>query len=432
LVERVIDVDDAVGSSPSPRTDIVLLFRYNNRMNNKRQILNAEDFFLIGSIFCVVILSVIYFFPENNSAGLAHRNSVDTKISQYSDKNITLNAIVTDLQYRKVAFSSPPSENASLFSNQIAAVARAVKSFSISLTNKKGEPKEAGSWVWTPVMTMSPEYMESILADAKTTGINTIYISIDTYLDVFVMPKGEAREKQKEAYLEQLDRFISLANSKGIAVDAEAGWRNWAEDYNVYKAFAIFNFIKTFNATHTNKFRGFQYDVEPYLLDSYDKNKAAVLKNFVKLVDQTEYFLSDSNLRFSVVVPDFYDGKDKVTPKFSYGDKKDYTFGHLLNILDRRADSSIIIMSYRSFASGYDGSIEISKNEMETARDGAYSTKIIIAQETGEVLPPYITFYKTSKNYLFEQIGRINSTFDPNPNFGGIAIHYTNAFLALK
>jgi hypothetical protein len=89
-------------------------------------------------------------------------------------------------------------------------------------------------------------------------------------------------------------------------------------------------------------------------------------------------------------------------------------------------------MSYRAFAEGFDGSIEISTNEMKTAKKGSYQTKIIIAQETGEVLPAYLTFHNTSKNRLFEEIGKINTAFDPYSNFNGIAIHYANAFLALK
>jgi hypothetical protein len=229
-----------------------------------------------------------------------------------------------------------------------------------------------------------------------------------------------------------LDNFISLADKNGIKVDAEAGWRNWAEDENIYKAFADVSFVSNFNDTHTKKFRGFQYDVEPYLLNSYNKNKTQVLKNFVALIDQTENFLNRSDLHFAVVVPDFYDEKDGLTPKFFYNGTKAGVFTHLLGILDKKLNSSIIVMSYRNFADGNDGSIDLSNNEMQTVSRGDYDTKIIIAQETGEVSPPYVTFHGTSHNYLLMQIEKINLAFASYYNFGGIAIHYANAFLALK
>ncbi len=383
-------------------------------------------------------VAVLVFVLRGNETPVPHRNFIDAQISQYSDKNITPNAIAINPEFKNIVFDA--SSKPSLFSNQplnftrdkLATVIRAIKSFTSPAKKEEIKTKEYGTWIWTPIMQMTPEYMESILSGAEADGVNAIYVSIDTYLDIFVMEKGQEREKQKEAFSDKLEDFIIRANENGIAVDAEAGWRNWAEEGNEYKAFAVANFVKNFNAEHKNKFRGFQYDVEPYLLDSYAENKASVLKNFVKLVDQTENFLKENELKFSVVAPDFYDGQDALTPKFSYNRKKDFAFGHLLNILDRRPDSSIIIMSYRNFSDGYDGAIAVSKNEMQTANDGVHKTKIIIAQETGDVPPPYITFHNTSKKYFSRQIEKINATFNSHPNFGGIAIHYVNAFLAMR
>lgn len=401
-------------------------------MKNKRRGLNNKKYWGVGLLFVCVILVVI-FVSGSSEKPIPHLNLVDTQISQYSDKNITPNAIATNPEFKNIAFEAVPTKSY-IFQSQIAAVINAIKSL-IPQTENKNNPKEYGSWVWTPIMEMSPEYMESILSGTKADGVNTIYLSIDTYLDVFVMPKGAERENQKKIFSDKLENFIISANKKGIAVDAEAGWRNWAEEGNEYKGFAIVNYVKNFNATHQSKFRGFQYDVEPYLLDSYAKNEKSqisALANFIKLVDQTQNFISTSTLKFSVVIPDFYDEKDAMTLKFSYNGNKGYTFKHLLNILDKRPDSSVIIMSYRNFADGSDGTIGISKNEMQTAKNGGYDTKIIIAQETGDVPPPYITFYSTPKKYFEEQTGKINTAFNSYSNFGGLAVHYVNAFLALK
>lgn len=360
---------------------------------------------------------------------IAHHNPIDAKISQYSDTHINQNAVIADPQFKNLAFNESAPAKSSFWGEQAATVIRAVKSLTAPLMEERAA-KEYGSWIWTPVASMSTQYMESVLSGAKADGVNTMYISIDTYLDIFTMPKGPARESQKKAYSDKLEDFITRANQKGIQVDAEAGWRNWAEDDNIYKGLAIVNYVKNFNNSHQNKFRGFQYDVEPYLLDSYEKDKETVLKNFVKLVDQTENFIGSDPLSFSVVVPDFYDEKDALTPKFAYNGKKDYTFKHLLGILDRKENGSIIVMSYRNTATGSDGTIEISNNEMQTANK--HNTKIIIAQETGDVAPAYITFYNRPKEYFAKEISLINGAYDSYSNFGGIAVHYVNSFLALK
>ena len=382
---------------------------------------------ILGALF-IGIVGLVGNMSRLEKEGVLHKNLLDTKISQYSDKHITPNAIVKDKKFESLAFESVEGKSP-IFSNQIAAVVRAVKSFT------KGEEKnekEYGSWVWTPVLQMTPAYMESILSDAHKDGVNVMYVSIDSYLDIFTMQKGREREKQKKDFGDRLEYFITLAQKYNIEVDAEGGWRNWAEEGHTYKAFAIVNFVRDFNTTHQNKIRGFQYDVEPYLLDSYITDQSTTLRNFVKLVDETESFLGDSELQLSVVVPDFFDEGDGFTEKFAYNGRKESVFKHLLNILEGRAGSSIIIMSYRNFAEGEDSAIEISENEMQTAKKGLYNTKIIIAQETGAVPPPYITFHNTSKKYFSEQVGKINSAFLSHPNFGGIAVHYVNAFLALR
>lgn len=382
-----------------------------------------------SAVFVLVILLVglsLKIFTQNKN--VPHKNQIDLQISLNSKRPFNQNAILTDLKFKHLSFAEETQDSSLFpFAKQFASVIRAVKSLS-----KETAEKEYGTWIWTPILQMTPEYMQEIISGAKSNGINAIYLSIDSYLDIFTMQKGEERNIKREEFVKKLKQFIGFANKSGIAVDAEAGWQNWAEENNEYKAFAVVNFVKSFNEQNNLKFRGFQYDVEPYLLSRYQKEPESVLKNFVKLVDDTEKYLSDSGLDFTVVIPDFFDGGDKMTPKFSYKKRNAFVFDHLLNILDRGANNSLIIMSYRNFAEGLDGAIEVSANEMRTAKTGIHNTRVIIAQETGEVLPPYITFHNTSRRYFSEQISKINKAFQDNENFGGIAIHYVNAFLSMR
>ena len=216
-----------------------------------------------------------------------------------------------------------------------------------------------------------------------------------------------------------------------MTVDAEAGWRNWAEPGNEYKAFAVADYVLQFNTAHTEKLRGLQYDIEPYMLDSYKKDKETALRNFVDLVNKTVTRLNNSDLELSVVIPDFYDGVgSKETPQFIYGWSYGYTLTHLLNVLERRPGSTILVMAYRNRSEGADGSIYISKNEIQEA--DAYHTKIVVAQETGDVSPPSITFHNTSLSYLNTQIQNIQKEFAGDESYNGVAIHYINALMELE
>jgi len=352
-------------------------------------------------------------------------NPVDLHISQYSDKHITINAIDSNEKFSRLTLANYLEESGEVISpfSQVATVSQAVN---------QNSGKEYGTWLWTPISDITPSYMASIISGAKTDGVNAIYLSIDPYLDIYAMPEGQEKEDAKKTFSATLEDFITLANKNGIAVDAEAGWRNWAEDGNQYKAFATINFVKQFDQTEKNTLRGFQFDVEPYLLTSYEKNPVPVLQNFLQLIDQSITLLGASNLKLSVVIPDFYDEDQTLVPAFEYDGKTTYVYDHILDVLEKRPGSSVIVMSYRNFADGDDGSIDISQGEVETATNGLYSTEVIVAQETGDVQPPYITFNNTSKNYLDQQIEKINQAFLPYSNFGGVAIHYVNAFLSLK
>lgn len=386
---------------------------------------------LIGMLAIAIFILVSTFASIDMGRSTPHTNLIDTKISQYSNRNITPNAIITNKKFKDIAFESTVPKNYPL-KNHMATVVRSFKHWTFFLSKKEKLIEEKGTWLWTPTMQMTEEYMDSIIQGAKENNINTIYLSIDSYLDIFSMPEGNEKNKQKELFSEKLTYFIAEANKMGIEVDAEAGWKNWAENEHTYKPFTIVGFVKEFNSKNKIGFRGFQYDIEPYLLENYETEKDLVLKNFVALVDQTQSFLEDTDIKFSVVIPSFFDKKDKLTPKFSYGGNADYVFGHIMNILERRDGGSIIIMSYRNFALGDDGAIAISKNEMRTARSRAYDTKVIIAQETSDVPPPYITFHRTSKDHFLDQVSKIRNAFDSYNNFGGIAVHFANSYLALE
>ncbi len=302
-----------------------------------------------------------------------------------------------------------------------------------SVSNNTGNingGEEVGTWLWTPVMDITPAYKEFVISGAKQNGIKTIYLSIDSYLDIFLMPNGEKRDKSKLAFDNAVEKFIADAHKDGISVDAEAGWQNWAEFGNLYKPLAVLDYVIAFNKSHPEKFRGFQYDVESYLLPQYEENKQVTLYNFVNLVDQTVAKLNNTDLLLSVVVPDFYDSDSNETPEYSYRGENGFTFDHLLRVLDRRSGSKLVVMSYRNFSRGDDGSIDISKGEIKDAL--LAKTKVVIAQETGNVQPSYVTFYSTNKSYLDKQKTNLASAFEGYSSFGGFAVHYINSYLDLK
>lgn len=291
---------------------------------------------------------------------------------------------------------------------------------------------EYGTWVWESPYGMSDSYMNKVISGSVANKINVIYLTIDDYLNIYNLPEGPSKEVEKVKYSDSLEKFILAANKANIQVDVEAGWRDWAEAPNTYKGKAIIDYAIEYNSLRKNKIRGVQFDVEPYLLPTYETNKAVILKNFVAFVDTSTKILGSNELRLNIVIPHFYDSTQQWTPSFTYGGITTHAFDHILRILDTRPKSSITLMSYRNFSLGSNGTVEISKAEVDQASEGTHPTKIIVAQETGNVAPGYVTFYNLSKAEYEKQISIIKNTFANRKNFGGIAVHYIDPFLLLK
>lgn len=294
------------------------------------------------------------------------------------------------------------------------------------------EGKEAGVWVWDSVNKMSEAKMQEVVTYAKHNGFNVIYLTIDDILPTLLLPNSADKTNKLNTYSANLVKFISIANTSGLPVDAVAGWKNWSEPAHQHKPLAIMDYVASFNENQTLKFRSMQFDIEPYLLPRYEKNKASVLTNLLNLTDKLQIQSEIRGLPISMAIPHFYDATQKWTPLITFKGNKDYTFNHLLNILDRQTGNSLLVMAYRNYAVGANGSIQISQKEIIDADATAGSTKIIIAQETGPVDPDFVTFYATSRDYMYSQIQVINNQFKNNDSFGGIAVHYLDQFAVLE
>lgn len=291
--------------------------------------------------------------------------------------------------------------------------------------------KEKGMWVWNFPSQMNTTTGDTQMKTLASYGFNAVYITIDDYLEIAALPEGVTKNTKKAAYFAQLASFIQKANALGIVVDAEGGANNWSMSENRWKGFALIDAMKEYNNLYPNaKVRGFQYDVEPHTLSDYETNKAIRLKEYVEFVDQSMSRALGSNVALSIVIPHFFDDAQAWTPAITYNGTTAHTFNHLLSIMDKKQGSTILLMSYRNFFNGANGTKEISKVEIEKA--AGHSTKVIVGQETGNVDPAFITFYSYTKTALFDALALSDSTFGASSGYGGTASHYLDSFLAMR
>lgn len=291
------------------------------------------------------------------------------------------------------------------------------------------QDKFYGTWVWDDVYKMSDANILVIVNKVAAGGFDTIYLTVDKYLELNAISNKASRTTALNSYADSLSKFISLANTKGIRVYAEAGWKDWAENGKRAKAISILQYVQNFNAGRPEKFAGVQYDIEPYLLSTYERNKASVLTNFVTHVAEIVAANQSVKLPLEFVIPHFYDCMQKWTPNITYNGKSDCTFNHLLAIVDKSPKSTISIMAYRNFADGDNSVLKLVQEELKQSL--GRSTKIVIAQETGDVDPGYVTYFGTGKSYMYSEFAKIVTALGDLDSFGGMAVHYIDPFTAL-
>ncbi len=290
--------------------------------------------------------------------------------------------------------------------------------------------KEQGMWIWDFPSQMLSSTADTKLKTLQAKGFNTVYITVDDYLDIANMADGSAKTATMNTYFSNLAAFVKKANGYGMQVDAEAGWRDWAKQENRYKGFAIIDMVKAYNSAHPEaRLRGFEYDVEPYLLPEYETNKGPVLTDYVAFVDQSVQRLVGTDIKFSITIPHFYDDVVGWTPKITYGGTTDYTYTILLKILEKKPGSEILLMSYRNTFAGSNGTRAVSETEVKEA-SGTHTT-VIVGQETGNVDPAYTTFYGMSKTDVANAISTIGSAFSSYSNYAGTAVDYLDPYMAL-
>ncbi|MGH7141561.1 MAG: hypothetical protein ACREGH_02930 [Minisyncoccia bacterium] len=293
--------------------------------------------------------------------------------------------------------------------------------------------KEFGVWVWDYPDQLTAAQAENLLEQAKEAGMNAVYITVDDYLNIFSLPAGASKNAKTANYFSALNRFIVDAHTLGIAVDVEGGARDWAEPQNTWKGYALISMVAQYNAQYPNaKIRALQYDVESYLLPQYASDQAGVLTQFVAFIDESASRMKSVDAGFSVVIPHFYDSTQAWTPEIPYDGVTAYPYTQLFSVLAQKQNSTLIIMAYRNFFTGSDGVQELASPELQETSSGGSATRVIIAQETGNVQPGYVTYYGESRADFFSGLSAIYDGFSNYSAFAGTAVDYIDPFLALK
>lgn len=259
---------------------------------------------------------------------------------------------------------------------------------------KYEKPPIMATWVWDTTTLMQDK--DNMLAFAKEQGLNVIFLHID----------------RKSKDFEPYRAFVKEAHELGIEVEALGGDPSWGlTDYRQ----EIDSFIEWIENYHDAVgeealFDGIHMDIEPYLLEEWDRDRENVVSQWMDNMDYlVGYMKRKSSLRVSADLP-FWIHKIPTRHNGSLG-------AWMIERLDR-----VVLMNYRNFAIGGNGIID---SALPMIKEGTRLGKpVIIGLETAPTDEgEHVTFYGKGTSSLQRQMRLSHLLMRWHGGYEGFSIH---------
>jgi len=277
-------------------------------------------------------------------------------------------------------------------------------------------------WLWNVDYVLNPDERKITLQFCRDRHINRLYLYSGTAA-IFVAPGRR-----------QLQDFLAAAHAAGIAVEGLDGWKDAMLPEQQGKFLASLQRILDYNrqVSPSERFDGFQSDVEPITMPEYHQsaaNQQQFDRLYVELHAKCREAIKQANqpgFVLGMAIPETYAND---TP-----DKYIVWQGKKANVLDHLAAGIadyFAVMSYHDQASRI---IQASRREVDWA--ARYRIKTWVGVETLDVMALFegsrsITFYEEGLATMERELAKVCRFYANQPGFGGIAIHHYDSYRRL-
>jgi hypothetical protein len=202
----------------------------------------------------------------------------------------------------------------------------------------------------------------------------------------------------------QYQTLSTKLNSLGIQLFALDGDPNWVNDPSLYAN--LLTMLKGQSAI----FSGLHLDIEPYLLPSWNNDRQGTITKLQNTISQFYTYCQSRLYRLELAIPFWYDND-------------------LLTFLLNHSDE-VVVMAYRNFAEGGNGTIDITSRIIDLADQ--LNKKVSIGVETTNLPENYTSFFNLGENAMIAELEKVRQTFQPHRSFHGVAIHDLAGWMTLK
>jgi len=185
------------------------------------------------------------------------------------------------------------------------------------------------------------------------------------------------------------------------------------------------------------RLRGVQLDIEPYTDPSFFEDEQAsfadylaTLNSIVRTYRSVRARHANRRLQLGFAIPFWFDAEGGPPgPVLFKGASKPVAW-HIIDMVRSLRRAYLVVMSYRNFTDGPDGSIAHARSELEYARSIRARCGLVVGQQYGDVEPPYITFHGYSRRVFRKAADAITEAFRRYPQFRGLSVDDLDGYMA--
>src|SRR6266545_4312657 len=190
-------------------------------------------------------------------------------------------------------------------------------------------------------------------------------------------------------------------------------------------------------AAAAQRLKGVQLDIEPYVDPSFfDDTQSALIAYLETIQDivasyrQVRARSGNHTLRLGVAIPFWFDGEAGAPGPVPFdGATKPAAF-HLVDQLADLAHAYVVVMAYRNFTAGEDGSISHLQSEFDYLSSVGAKCGLVVGQEYTEEEPSEVTFHGLSRGVFRAAAAEIAAAYGQLAQFGGLSVNDVDAYMA--
>jgi hypothetical protein len=235
-------------------------------------------------------------------------------------------------------------------------------------------PQQHAVFAWHRLSQVNTTVTDQRLRDLQCGGFKTVYADISEYVEVAAQRPSRSQQALLLQLRGELRSFMSRATTVyGLGVHAVAGEPTWTDQARRYLGPMTVDLVAAYNndAPDNERLQGVQLDIEPYVERSWSRNVTASLQAYLTTIrDIVERYRTvreqpkNKDLQLGIAIPFWYEGALDAPPVL-FGSAKKYAAFHLIDLLRAYPQAYLLVMDYRNFATGDDGSIALVSGEFD-------------------------------------------------------------------